>query len=332
MSLYSSLIRPLLFRIPPETAHEMTVHLLSAVAVVFGRHAGVPRGRRIECFGIEFPNAVGLAAGMDKNGTALAAWPLLGFGFVEIGTVTARAQPGNPRPRLFRLPSQQALINRMGFNNEGAERVARRLERWKAAGRWPRVPVGINLGKSRVTALENAAADYAESFRHLRAFGDYFAVNVSSPNTPGLRQLQTAGHLRGILRAIRRENTSSKPLLVKLAPDLPDDEIAAIVSAGEEEGVDGWIATNTTIDHKSVPPDRDQDGGLSGKPLRQRATDVVSLVCRAATRPVIGVGGISDGASAREKLAAGAALLQVYTALVYEGPALPRRLARSLEG
>lgn len=309
----------------------MTMHMLSIASAVLGRHAVVPRGQRVRCFGLEFPNAVGLAAGMDKNGTALPAWPLLGFGFVEIGTVTARAQPGNPKPRLFRLPQQKALINRMGFNNEGAERVARRLERWKNTGRWPRVPVGINLGKSRVTALEDAAADYAESFRHLQEFGDYFAVNVSSPNTPGLRQLQTTDHLRGILRAIRRENTSSKPVLVKLAPDLPDDEIPAIVSAGEEEGADGWIATNTTIDHRAVPAGKDQEGGLSGQPLQQRATDVVRMVCRAATRPVIGVGGISDGQSAREKIAGGAALVQIYTALVYEGPTLPRRLAKCLE-
>lgn len=332
MSLYSSLIRPLLFRIPPETAHELTMHMLSAVAAVFGRHIGVPRGRRVECFGLEFPNAVGLAAGMDKNGTALPAWPLLGFGFVEIGTITARAQPGNPKPRLFRLPPQQALINRMGFNNEGAERVALRLERWKASGQWPKVPVGINLGKSRVTAIEDAAADYAESFRRLQAHGDYFAVNVSSPNTPGLRQLQTVDHLRGILQAIRRENSLLKPVLVKLAPDLPDEDIGAIVSAGEEEGATGWIATNTTVDHRSVPEGKDQEGGLSGKPLQQRATDVVRLVCRAASRPVIGVGGISDGKGAREKFAAGAALVQIYTALVYEGPMLPRRLAKSLEG
>ena len=310
----------------------MTMHMLSVAAAVLGRLIGVPRGRSVECFGLGFPNAVGLAAGMDKNGTALAAWPLLGFGFVEIGTITAHAQPGNPQPRLFRLPSQQALINRMGFNNEGAERVALRLERWKASGRWPKVPVGINLGKSRVTALEDAASDYAESFRRLQAYGDYFAVNVSSPNTPGLRQLQTADHLRGILRAIQRENTSSKPVLVKLAPDLADDDIGAIVSAGEEEGAAGWIATNTTIDHRAVPRGKDQEGGLSGKPLQKRATDVVRMVCNSATRPVIGVGGISDEKSAREKLAAGAALVQIYTALVYEGPTLPRRLARSLEG
>lgn len=330
MSLYTSLARPLLFRLPAETAHEVSMSMLGMAAAVLGRSVPAPAGRPVECFGLRFPNAVGLAAGMDKNATALPAWPLMGFGFVEIGTVTARAQPGNAKPRVFRLPRQRALINRLGFNNEGAAAVAERLARWKASGRWPRVPVGINLGKSRATPLEHAADDYAESFRLLRGHGDYFAVNVSSPNTPGLRELQAADHLRGILRALRKENPSDRPILVKIAPDLAGEDIDGIVAAGEEEGAAGWIATNTTIDHSSVPAGCDEEGGLSGDPLREQATRVVRRVAARAARPVIGVGGVSDAGSAREKLSAGAALVQLYTGLVYGGPALPRQIARGL--
>jgi dihydroorotate dehydrogenase len=330
MSLYTSLARPLLFRLPAETAHEVSMSMLGMAAAVLGRSGPSPGGRPVECFGLSFPNAVGLAAGMDKNATALPAWPLMGFGFVEIGTVTARGQPGNAKPRVFRLPRQRALINRLGFNNEGAVAVAERLARWKASGCWPRVPVGINLGKSRVTPLEQAAEDYAESFRVLRGFGDYFVVNVSSPNTPGLRDLQAVDHLRGILRALRQENPSGLPILVKIAPDLAEEDIDAVVAAGEEEGAAGWIATNTTIDHSSVPAGCDEQGGLSGEPLRDRATRVVRQVAAQAARPVIGVGGVSDAGSAREKLSAGAALVQLYTGLVYGGPALPRQIARGL--
>jgi dihydroorotate dehydrogenase len=330
MSLYTILARPLLFRLAPEAAHEVSMAMLGLAASVLGRHVSAPKGRAVECFGVRFPNAVGLAAGMDKNATALPAWPLMGFGFVEIGTVTARAQPGNPKPRVFRLPRQRALINRLGFNNEGAAAVAERLARWKAAGRWPRVPVGINLGKSRVTPLEQAAEDYAESFRVLRGHGDYFVVNVSSPNTPGLRDLQAVDQLCGILRALRRENTEGKPVLVKIAPDLAEEDLDAVVAAGEEEGVAGWIATNTTVDHSSVPACCDEQGGLSGEPLRERSTRVVRRVAARATRPVIGVGGVSGADSAREKLSAGAALVQLYTGLVYQGPGLPRRIVRGL--
>ncbi len=332
MSVYSALARPLLFRIPPETAHELTMGLLGMAARVFGRHVPAPPGSPVQCFGIDFPNPVGLAAGMDKNATALPLWPLLGFGCVEIGTITARAQPGNPRPRVFRLPRQGALINRMGFNNEGAEAVAARLAKWRASGRWPRVPVGINLGKSRVAPLEDAAADYAASFRPLKDFGDYFVVNVSSPNTPGLRELQAVDHLRGILRALAGENTAKRPVLVKIAPDLADEDIDAIVVAGEEEGAAGWIATNTTLDHSAVPAAQDQQGGLSGEPLRRRSTEVVRLVAARAACPVIGVGGVSDAATAREKLQAGASLVQLYTSLIYGGPGLPRRIVRGLCG
>lgn len=330
MSFYTALVRPLLFRLAPETAHEFSMKMLGLAASVLGRHGSAPSGKPVECFGVAFPNAVGLAAGMDKNAAALPAWPLMGFGFVEIGTVTARAQPGNAKPRVFRLPQQNALINRLGFNNEGAAAVAERLAFWKATGRWPRVPVGINLGKSRVTPLEHAAEDYAESFRQLRGHGDYFVVNVSSPNTPGLRDLQAVDQLCGILRALRRENEAGKAVLVKIAPDLAEEDIDAVVAAGEQEGAAGWVATNTTIDHSAVPAGRDEQGGLSGEPLRERATAVVRRVAAHATRPVIGVGGVSSADSAREKLQAGASLVQLYTGLVYRGPGLPREIAANL--
>jgi len=330
MSFYSAFARPLFFRLPAETAHELTMRMLALGARVPGLCRARPSGRPVECLGLNFPNAVGLAAGMDKNGTALPIWPLMGFGFVEIGTVTARAQPGNPPPRLFRFPAQQALINRMGFNNEGAAAVAARLAHWRASGRWPRVPVGINLGKSRVTALADAAGDYAESFRLLREHGDYFVVNVSSPNTPGLRELQAAGHLRGILAALGRENPAGKPILVKIAPDLADDDMAEVVAAGEDEGAAGWIATNTTLDHRVIPAGTDEEGGLSGLPLGLRSTEVVRRVRALTNRPIIGVGGVADAPGAREKMQAGASLVQIYTALVYAGPGLPRQIARDL--
>lgn len=332
MSLYTAIARPLLFRLPAETAHEVSMKMLSCAAVALGRHISARKGCEVGVFGLRFPNAVGLAAGMDKNAVALPAWPLMGFGFVEIGTVTALAQPGNPKPRVFRLPKQRALINRLGFNNAGAEALARRLQRLKQSGRWPGVPVGINLGKSRVTPLDDAAGDYARSFRLLRGYGDYFAVNVSSPNTPGLRDLQEATQLRAILRAIAAVNPGNKPVLVKISPDLTPVQLADVVACGEEEGVGGWIATNTTIDHSSVPSGGDTEGGLSGPPLRAKSDAILRDLSAATSLPVIGVGGVNDAASARSKTEAGAKLVQLYTALVYGGPGLPRKIARGLAG
>ena len=332
MSLYSALGRPLLFRLPAEAAHEASIKLLSCAAALFGRHVPAPEGDAVDVFGLRFPNAVGLAAGMDKNAKALPAWPMMGFGFVEIGTVTALPQPGNPKPRVFRLPKQRALINRLGFNNEGAEAVARRLQKWKSSGRWPRVPVGINLGKSRVTSLDDAPGDYARSLRLLREHGDYFAVNVSSPNTPGLRDLQEATQLRAILRALSEENVAGKPILVKISPDLAPGQLADVIACGEEEGIAGWIATNTTIDHSSVPSAEDTEGGLSGPPLRAKSDAILRALSTGTSLPVIGVGGVSDAASARAKTEAGAQLVQLYTGLVYGGPGLPRKIARGFAG
>jgi dihydroorotate dehydrogenase len=281
-------------------------------------------------FGVRFPGLVGLAAGMDKDGRALPAWPALGFGFVEVGTVTAHAQPGNERPRLFRLRGSDAVINRMGFNNAGAGALAARLA---ALGPLP-VPLGVSLGKSKVTPLEDAVGDYVASLRLLKPYGDYFAVNVSSPNTPGLRTLQDAGQLATLLAALQAEDPG--PLLVKIAPDLTDDAIAQLLEVCLANGVAGLIATNTTLSRDGLAsgdaePAR-QAGGLSGRPLTDRAREVVAFVHKetGGTLPMIGVGGISCVDDARAMLDAGASLLQVYTGLIYQGSGLIKRINRAL--
>jgi dihydroorotate dehydrogenase len=284
---------------------------------------GVTPQKPTKLFGLTFPNPVGLAAGMNKNATALRAWEALGFGFIEAGTITAMAQLGNPKPRCFRYPSQQALINRMGFNNAGASAVANRLALQNASGRWPRVPVGINIGKSKLTPNEQAASDYATSYKLLLPFGDYFVVNVSSPNTPNLRALQDRDALAEIIRTLKRIN-NIKPLLVKIAPDLTDGALRDIAALAESEHLAGLIATNTTLDHSAVPKDSDQQGGLSGHPLRQRSTDVLRILRAATKLPIIASGGIMDAAAAHEKLEAGASLVQLYTGFVYNGPELIR--------
>ena len=324
MNLYQQLLRPLFFRLPAEAAHNLAILGLrltppSLLRAAFG---GTPQ-KPTKLFGLTFPNPVGLAAGMDKNASALRAWEALGFGFVEVGTITALAQPGNPKPRCFRYLSQQALINRMGFNNAGASVAAERLARQKASGRWPRVPVGINIGKSKLTPNEQAASDYATSYKLLLPFGDYFVVNVSSPNTPNLRALQDRDSLAEIIRTLKRIN-NIKPLLVKIAPDLTDEAVRDIAALAESEHLAGLIATNTTLDHSSVPKDSDQLGGLSGTPLLQRSTEVLRILRSATDLPIIASGGIMDAASAHEKLEAGANLVQLYTGFVYHGPELIR--------
>ena len=290
-----------------------------------------PSSKPKTLFGLKFPNPIGLAAGLDKNGVALPAWAALGFGFIEIGTVTAKAQPGNPKPRIFRLPEQQALINRLGFNNDGADAIAQRLAALRESGRWPAVPVGINIGKSRATPLEQATDDYLYSFRMLRDFADYITLNISSPNTPGLRELQEPEKLSELLHAIGKEaGTAPKPLVVKISPDLSGAELKAILAVCEENGVSGIIATNTTLDHSSIPPQLDQAGGLSGAPLRDKSTALVREIAARSTIPVIASGGIFDAESAREKFQAGAQLIQLYTGLVYRGPQLLREIMDSL--
>jgi dihydroorotate dehydrogenase len=331
---YERFVRPLLFALDPETAHQLAIASLRAASHVelmlkaLEKFRPAPEPKKV--FGVNFPNPIGLAAGLDKNGVAIPAWAALGFGFIEIGTVTAKPQPGNPKPRIFRFPEQGALINRLGFNNDGADVVARRLGKLRECGRWPgNCRVGINIGKSRATPLESAAEDYLYSFRRLHPFADYVALNVSSPNTAGLRELQSREQLSILLGALRREN-AQKPMVVKIAPDLSPNELEEIMATCEQNEVAGIIATNTTLDHSAIPQARDQEGGLSGAPLREKSTEFVRAIAARSTIPVIASGGIFDPASAREKLKAGAQLLQIYTGYVYRGPSLLREIANEL--
>ena len=328
---YERFVRPILFSLSAEGAHDLALRNLRAASSMpftlraLRRFQPPPKPKTV--FGLTFQNPVGLAAGFDKNGVALPAWAALGFGFVEIGTVTAKAQPGNPKPRIFRYPEQRALINRLGFNNDGADVVAARLRALRASGRWPSIPVGINIGKSKVTPLEEAVSDYLYSFRLLATLADYVVLNVSSPNTPGLRSLQEHDALEQLLRAIRDENNNlNKPVLLKIAPDLSLEELEQIITASEQNGIAGIIATNTTLDHSAIPPGRDQAGGLSGQPLREKSTAFVRAITSRSRLSVIASGGIFDAESAREKIEAGAQLLQVYTGYVYRGPGLLREI------
>ena len=330
MDLYHSFLRPLLFCLPAEAAHNLALMGLRTTPrlVLKGAFGSVPQDP-VRLFGLNFPNRVGLGAGMDKNASALSAWAAMGFGFIEAGTVTALAQPGNPKPRCFRFPTQSALINRMGFNNAGASVIAKRLAKLKSSRRWPSVPVGINIGKSKVTPNDQAASDYATSFRLLLPFGDYFTINVSSPNTPELRALQERDSLVRIIRSLREVN-ASKPVLVKIAPDLDEAQLAEIADVANSEGLAGLIATNTTLDQSAVPPEARQQGGLSGAPLTRRSTEILKVLRRHTALPIIASGGVMTGADAREKIDAGASLVQVYTGFVYSGPALIREITTAL--
>jgi dihydroorotate dehydrogenase len=280
-------------------------------------------------FGIEFPNQIGLAAGLDKDGTALKAWPALGFGFVEIGTVTRHAQAGNARPRLFRLAGSEAIINRMGFNNRGAEEIAARLAQ---SGGGLSVPLGISLGKSSRTPLSQAVADYAAAYQALRTHGDYFVVNVSSPNTPGLRVLQNRTYLRDLLSAL----VGDKPVLVKISPDLSDHAISDVLQVCTDRRAAGIIATNTTLGRVGLAPDdvpkAEEPGGLSGGPLTERAREVVAFVHKetGGAIPVIGVGGIMSPDDAVGMVDAGADLVQLCSGFIYHGPALVRAIGKQL--
>ena len=334
--VYRKFVRPLLFLLDPEAAHDLimqTLRWISASGVFLpALHRFQPPSDPVTLFGLTFPNRIGLAAGFDKNGLALPAWAALGFGFIEIGTVTAKPQPGNPKPRIFRFPEQEALINRLGFNNDGADVVANRLRRWQENGQWPKVPVGINIGKSKTTEIDHATPDYLHSFRRLQRFADYIVLNVSSPNTPGLRSLQSPELLSALLRGVREENRGRKPVQVKIAPDLSGPDLANIIAVCTENEVAGIIAGNTTIDHAGIPSDHDQEGGLSGAPLAKRSTELIRTITSQCRTPVIGCGGITDGASAREKIDAGAALVQIYTGLIYRGPGLLREIGSALAG
>jgi dihydroorotate dehydrogenase len=293
--------------------------------------------------GLDFPGLLGLAAGFDKNGVGIDALANLGFGFVEIGTITGEPQPGNPKPRLARLPADRAVVNRMGFNNDGAEAVARRLasRRLDRTGRRAGVPLGINIGKTKVVPEEYAVRDYEKSTTLLTPYADYLVVNVSSPNTPGLRDLQSVDRLDPLLRAVRSraDDVSDRhvPLLVKIAPDLDDKDVLAVADLATGLGLDGIVATNTTVARDGLVSSAEQveaagAGGLSGRPLRTRANEVMRLLRERVGRDLVlvGVGGISTAEDATERLAAGADLLQGYTAFVYEGPRWPARINAAL--
>ncbi|HEY0977026.1 MAG TPA: quinone-dependent dihydroorotate dehydrogenase [Flavobacteriales bacterium] len=327
-----SLIRPLLFSLSPERAHRLTFSLLELPgATGLSGGAPPPKEAAVEVMGLRFPGPVGLAAGMDKDAQHVDALARIGFGFVEIGTLTPLAQPGNDKPRLFRLKPDHALINRMGFNNGGVAAAVERLKR-----RSPGTIVGGNIGKNKVTPNEQAIDDYVKCFEALHPVVDYFVVNVSSPNTPGLRALQEKGPLLAILNELRRRDAAKavhRPILLKIAPDLTTEQLEDIVQVVKESGITGVIATNTTISRDGLTTPKAEveaigAGGLSGAPLRQRSTEVVRYLRSRLPKPVviIGVGGIDSAVSAIEKLEAGADLVQVYSGLVYEGPALLKRI------
>lgn len=345
---YRRLIRPVLFKQDPEEVHTLTMRWLGRVSrnILASEAVEAMCGSPllpVELFGLRFPNPVGLAAGMDKSAEAVPAWKSLGFGHTELGAVTWHAQPGNDKPRIFRSPPTQAIVNRMGFNNPGAEAVAEELAHWRALGRWPTHPVGVNLGKSKVTPLSQAPGDYANSFRVLRPHADFFVVNVSSPNTPNLRKLQDKSALEEILVAIQEQNKPAtrkeapKPVLVKVAPDLTFDAFDEILELAMDRGLSGLIATNTTISRPesadvSVRKVYAEMGGLSGQPVRERSTEVIRHLYRQSRGklPLVGVGGIFSLEDAWEKITAGASLIQLYTGFIYEGPTLPSRIVHGL--
>jgi dihydroorotate dehydrogenase len=394
MDIYQLGIRPILFsalKADPEYLHQQSIRLLGwldRTSTTQPTHwlqtqllqAFCLRDAAIEqsLWGLKFPNPVGLAAGFDKDGQSPGIWGTLGFGFAELGTVTFQAQPGNPRPRLFRLSEDKAALNRMGFNNHGAEALARRLESWKVQKLEEELkvsklqveglednlptfnlqpsnfqpstptqfstltnPLGINLGKSKVTPLDEAAADYLGSFRLLKNLGDYFVVNVSSPNTPGLRSLQDTTQLSQIVDALQQENQGVKPILVKIAPDLEWEAIADVINLAQTYQLAGIVATNTTIRRDMLKtqiieatgkPVTEEAGGISGAPLRQRSTEVIRFIYQQTQGqlPIIGVGGIFTAEDAWEKITAGASLIQVYTGWIYEGPWMVRRILQGL--
>ncbi|MDX2243815.1 MAG: quinone-dependent dihydroorotate dehydrogenase [Leptolyngbyaceae cyanobacterium bins.302] len=384
MDIYQTLLRPILFsgvKADPEWLHRQSFRLFQWLDRFPADPARVwlrdrlhqscsladPRLHR-SLWGLTFPHPVGLAAGFDKDGVASGIWESFGFGFAELGTVTFHAQPGNPQPRLFRLPADHAVLNRMGFNNQGAAAMAKRLEqRWRGRemereihnsqcpqtpspkphppnpvphSHFP-IPLGINLGKSKITPLEAAAEDYVKSFRLLQDWGNYFVVNVSSPNTPGLRSLQDKAQLEPILRALQQENRDRKPLLVKIAPDLEWEAIADVIALAQTHHLAGIIATNTTIRRDGLKtqilegtgnPVTAEAGGISGAPVRARSTEVIRFIYKETqgSLPIIGVGGVFTAEDAWEKITAGASLVQTYTGWIYEGPWMVRRMLEGL--
>lgn len=343
--MFYRFIRSVLFRFPTESVHYFSMNYLR-VACSIGplrkliSNRFTPNGPAVDFLNLQFRNPVGLGAGFDKNARYLRELKALGFGFVEIGTVTPLAQEGNPKPRLFRLPEDQALINRMGFNNDGATVVAARLEKWRAyetaAGETPLI-IGGNIGKNKVTPNEEAWKDYDSCFRELHPYVDYFVVNVSSPNTPGLRELQEKASLGKILRHLQMINNGkaqAKPILLKIAPDLTPEQIDDVVDLALEIKLDGLVATNTTISREGLSEasaeTAKEAGGLSGRPVKERSTAVLQHIFNRTKGelPVIASGGIFTAADAREKLATGAQLVQVWTGFIYEGPSIVKKICR----
>jgi len=343
--LYKKIVKPVFFRLDPEKAHHLvidglhTAGKLPGVTALMNGGYGVPAYAELETtmWGIRFSNPVGLAAGLDKNAKAVHGFAGIGFGFMEVGTVTPKPQPGNEQPRLFRLPDDVALINRMGFNNVGIEAMAEKLRRTGARS----IPVAVNIGKNKATPNEEAENDYRACIRRLYEYGDFFVVNISSPNTPDLRNLQHGDDLSRLLAAVndemklqhKKHGGTEKPVLVKIAPDLETEEVAYIVQTIVNSGVSGVIASNTTISREGLThKNKGETGGLSGKPLTERSTKLVHDIY-AATKgklPIIGSGGIFTAEDAYAKICAGASLVEVYTALIYEGPGLIRRLNEGL--
>ncbi|MCD6004396.1 quinone-dependent dihydroorotate dehydrogenase [Halomonas sp. IOP_6] len=330
--------RSLLFRLDPETSHGLalgaldTLHRVGGVQRVYGKPVSDP----VELMGLHFSNRVGLAAGLDKNADHLDALGALGFGFVEVGTVTPKAQPGNPKPRLFRLAGHEAIINRFGFNNKGVEHLVAQVKK-----RHYRGVVGINIGKNLTTSVENALDDYLLCLEAVHSVADYIAVNISSPNTPGLRTLQFGEQLDALLGPIRSRSQAldsalgrKVPLLVKIAPDMSEEEVALVAGSIARNALDGVIATNTTIARDAVKsdPQSEEAGGLSGKPVFEASNRVIRLLrARLPTLPIIGVGGIDSGEAAAAKIAAGADLVQLYSGLIYQGPGLVKACAEALK-
>ena len=355
MDIYQLALRPLLFsalKADPEVVHKQSLALLhlidssprsplSKLAKASFQQYFCRSDRKLaqSVFGLNFPNPVGLAAGFDKDGIAAGIWQYLGFGFAELGTVTYHPQPGNPQPRLFRLPQDRAALNRMGFNNLGSEAMAAALKQRQQSDFT--VPIGINLGKSKITELEDAAGDYLGSFKRLKDLGDYFVINVSSPNTPGLRDLQAIEPLRVIFDTLQQENQGQKPILVKIAPDLAWEDISAVVALSQASKLAGIIATNTTIDRSKLTTKivaatgksvNEEAGGISGAPVRQKSTEVIRFIHQqtGGSLPIIGVGGIFTADDAWEKITAGASLIQVYTGWTYNGPWMIDRILTGL--
>ena len=340
--MYKTLIRPILFLIPPESVHSIVVKALKLLYFL-----GITKLLRYisfsfndpslvrNVFGIEFKNPIGLAAGFDKDANLIDIFNDFGFGFIEIGTLTPKAQPGNPKPRLFRLIKDRGLINRMGFNNEGVKKAIHKLKSKKS-----RIIVGGNIGKNKTTPNENAAQDYLYCLNELYDYVDYFVVNISSPNTPDLRDLQSKEPLQKLLKELQEEinkKPHKKPLLLKIAPDLTDNQLIDIVDTINRLALDGIVATNTTISREGLKTDHKKlekidNGGLSGRPLRERSTEIIRFLRERLNRdiPIIGVGGIMNAEDAIEKIEAGATLIQVYTGFIYQGPALIKSINKAL--